>query len=292
MQRYKLVLQYCGTKYIGWQKQGKETKHKRSIQSTLEKAVHDFVRTPTHVNICGRTDTGVHAVANVAHIDINRLHRKTGDVREPYSGMQVKNAINHHLKAMDVKDIYVNHVEPVGQDFHARFSALERTYVYKTALCRDSTGAVFEWDKRWYIRRHVDLDRVKEACKFFEGERDFSTMKPATELSPLVVRTIRSFDFEIEKPTISAGYHEPIYANFQIRAKAFMQHQVRKIMGAVMAVGTGDITVDELRRRMEAKDTSLAPKMAPPTGLYFLHVKYPETTERNPDAGLKIPYHL
>eukprot|EP01127_Copromyxa_protea_P023074 TRINITY_DN8544_c0_g1_i2.p1 TRINITY_DN8544_c0_g1~~TRINITY_DN8544_c0_g1_i2.p1 ORF type:complete len:212 (+),score=28.00 TRINITY_DN8544_c0_g1_i2:86-721(+) len=195
-QRYKLVIQYRGTNFIGWQKQPNETK-KRSVQSLLEAALRTIGRDQCEVVTAGRTDSGVHAYANCAHVDIVRRNKKTEEVMKPFSAGTLKKATNYYLKK-HTTGIYVSKVEAVNPDFHARFHCLSRTYVYRIIQSHDVSGLPFIHDMYHFYDKDLDLEKMKAAAKLFVGTLDFSAFSTATPgKSP--IRTVLSIDIETEK---------------------------------------------------------------------------------------------
>lgn len=220
-QRYKLVVQYKGTNFIGWQKQSLEaTTEKRSIQGLLE--VTEVATTSNHkqqaikgmcgedceVVTAGRTDTGVHSYANCAHVDIVRRNKKTKEVVwnlvetcltlcqvAPFPALTVKRAANYYLKRYTT-DIYVSHVEAVEsvhflnwgspshfcKSFHARFSCQSRSYVYRIINSNDTSGLPFINDMvHWIREKDLNIEKMREASKLFVGTIDFTAFCTATE---------------------------------------------------------------------------------------------------------------
>jgi len=273
MQRYKLVVQYHGNRFIGWQKQKNETK-KRSIQSIMECSVKQLSGEEQEMVIAGRTDSGVHAIANCAHVNITRRHKKTREVVAPFSADIVKNGLNFYIKKQ-TRGIYISQVEAVDQNFHARFSCLERSYVYKIISSVDLSGFPFEEENRWFLNKPLHMEKMREACSLFIGTHDFRSFCCLGEQKK-TERTITSLTVEVEKRDSSYGSTDQVFINIYAKAKSFLWHQVRKLVAAIVEVGTGNISLEDLQKILDAKDPQKSPAMAPAHGLYFLGAQYPQ----------------
>ena len=245
MIRYKLTIEYEGTHYFGWQWQAEF----KSIQGTIEKAIKDFSREEVELYAAGRTDTGVHALGQVAHFDLERT----------FPAWQVCQAINFHLQK---EQIIILKAEEVTQDFHARFSARQRAYCYKI-LKRPCRPAI-DRDRVWHIRQNLDVAAMIEALSLLVGHHDFSSFRASG--CQALTSQITVDDIRLEQ--------DGEYLLIFIRARSFLYHMVRNIVGSVVEVGLGKISIDEFKRIFEAKDRRLAGVTAPACGLYFLEVVY------------------
>ena len=244
--RYKLVIEYDGTPFVGWQRQ----KDGISVQEVLEKALSTAVREPIVLFGSGRTDTGVHALAQVAHFDTGkkldcfRLRESLNALVRPYP-------ISIHL------------AEPVSEDFHARFSAKERTYIYRILNTRFPPA--LDKNRVWWYSCPLDVQKMNEAAQLLLGKHDFSTFRASECQAKSPVKTL---DF-IEVKTVSSNMIE-----MMVKARSFLHHQVRNIMGSLVNVGSGKWTVSDFKKALEAKDRRAGGQTAPAAGLYFVSVRY------------------
>lgn len=174
VQRYLVAVEYIGTNFLGMQKQP----NFRTVQGVLEDAFNKFVGQPVSSATSSRTDAGVHALANVCHVDVERISkRKPGEVLPPHEPEVVKRAVNHFLQK-DAGDISIIDVRFVPMTFHARFRAQERTYFYRILSGKEPLSA-FEKDRAWHVPEDLGLSRMQEACKVLVGHHDFSSFRAA-----------------------------------------------------------------------------------------------------------------
>jgi tRNA pseudouridine38-40 synthase len=243
--RYKLTIEYDGTLYFGWQAQLQQ----KTIQDTIEEAIRKFSGETVKLYAAGRTDTGVHAKGQVAHFDM----------RDKFPEWQVRDAINFHLQA---EQIVILKAEVVDETFHARFSAIQRIYQYKI-LNRPARSAL-DANRMWHIRHSLDLESMHQALSLLEGYHDFSSFRSSgcQATSPEITVDALSIDAQGD------------YITIQIKARSFLYHMVRNIIGSVAQVGTGKITVGEFSNIFASKNRALAGPMAPASGLYFTQVVY------------------
>jgi tRNA pseudouridine38-40 synthase len=273
--RYKIIIEYDGTNYIGWQKQGE----KRSLQSALHAAICTLTcENVSEIYGAGRTDASVHALGQVAHFDLS----KQWDVNKLISG------INHFLN-MNNDRIIVLHCEEVDNDFHARFSAISRRYMYRI-IHNCPKKLCLERNRAWQIRYKLNLDNMREAAKVFIGYHDFTSFRSAQCQSSSALKTIadveiittennllRNFN-DCEQPKRcpdksgddSAEEEIVIY----VQSKSFLHNQIRIMVGQLKEVGLGECTVNDVVDILHARDRTLAATTAPACGLYFLGVKY------------------
>lgn len=266
--RYKITFEYDGTNYGGWQKQ----KDKLGIQEVLENCVKAFSGETTEVLASGRTDTGVHALEQVAHFDLNKQ----------FEGEVVKNALNfwlgkrnrdlikewqkannnHFLKPFSLQDIVIKNCEIVGEDFHSRFSSKMRYYKY-LILNRKADSAI--WQNRvWHIRKELDVEKMKEAAKIILGKHDFSSFRDSQCQAKSPIKTMSGCKITRNDEFIV----------FEFWAKSFLYHMIRNIVGTLRDVGSGKISVEEFEKILEAKDRKRAGEMAPACGLYLMKIEY------------------
>ncbi|CAM6096870.1 unnamed protein product [Calypogeia fissa] len=334
-QRYLVTVEYLGSRFLGWQKQ-KNRPDLRTVQGALEEAFHKFVGQPVVCGGSSRTDTGVHALANVCHVDVERVSkRKPGEVLPPHEPEVVKRAVNHFLQK-DGGDVVVVDVTSVPDDFHSRFQARERTYHYRI-LSGCAHSSIFERDRAWHVPESLNLAAMQEASQLLVGHHDFSSFRaagcqaksPLKTLDELHVCAMPAFPCfpspseripysitqaqQRETPNhcsskghdhcseLGTGLSSPptskkieTSGNMQkcndvatmkspttphcfvitARARSFLYHQVRLLVGTLKAVGCGILTADDVRGILEAKSIKSTPAMAPAHGLYLAEVKY------------------
>ena len=245
MARIALGIEYDGSSYSGWQTQA----HARSVQAELEAALSRVADHPVEVTAAGRTDAGVHALAQVAHFD--------SAATRPLQAWVLG------CTALTPPDISVLWAQPVPGDFHARFSALSRTYVYRI-LNRPMRPALDRLRVCWR-RRPLDAERMHEAAQLLLGEHDFSSFRASECQSRTPVRNLSDIEVARTGETVE----------ILVRANAFLQHMVRNIAGSLLAVGCGDRPVEWIAEVLAARDRTLAGVTAPAAGLYFAAVEYP-----------------
>ena len=244
MPRYKIIIEYDGTNYSGWQQQNKAP----SIQEELQKAAFRFLKEDVLITGAGRTDAGVHALGQVAHFDAS----KTID---PFRLCQ---AFNAHLRPQPIS---VLKAEPVNDTFHARFDAKKRFYVYKI-LNRRSRPALYE-NRVWWVHQPLEA-AMADAAQVLIGRHDFTTFRAAACQAKSPVKTLD--EIRIER------YGEFIFLYFS--ARSFLHHQVRNIVGTLKLVGEGRWSRQNVIDALEAKDRKAGGPTAAAEGLYFEKVLY------------------
>jgi tRNA pseudouridine38-40 synthase len=245
MPRYKLLVEYDGTAFVGWQVQDNGL----SVQSALEAAVLAFCGESISVRGAGRTDAGVHALGQVAHLDLTR----------EWDADTVRDAINAHLKP---HPIAVLSAEIVPAAFDARFSALKRHYLYRIVNRR--APLALETARAWRVARPLDAQAMNAAAQNLVGRHDFTTFRAAECQAKSPVKTLDRLDVE------RSGEHVRIHAS----ARSFLHHQVRSMVGSLALVGEGKWSPDDLARALEARDRKACGPVAPPDGLYLVGVDY------------------
>ena len=244
--RIALGVEYVGTRYMGWQRQH----HGPSVQAELERALGRIANTPIEVICAGRTDTGVHATGQVVHFD-------TMAERTPYNWLA---GTNSGLP----DDIAVRWVREVAADFHARFDAVSRRYVY--VIRNDPCHSALSHGRSYRVGEALDADAMHMAAREFLGERDFTSFRAAGCQSRSPIRHV----------TAAAVRRAGHWVVFDVTANAFVQHMVRNITGALVAVGRGDLPATAIGPILAARDRTKAPFAAPAAGLYLATVSYPD----------------
>lgn len=255
MTRYKLTIEYDGRPFVGWQRQ----KQGATVQEALEAATEKFDGMRRAVQGAGRTDAGVHALGQVAHVDIER----------PMTADGVMGAFNHHLKPYPVAVTAVEHVQ---DDFNARFSATARHYVYKL-ICRRSP-LTFDAGLVWRHAQILDIETMREAAAHLVGEHDFTTFRHVycQAKSPFKTLDYLDIDSRDEGPTR--------FINFRTGARSFLHSQVRSMVGCLSLVGRGHWTPDDMKAARDARNRQALGFNAPPDGLYLARVDYGARSEK------------
>lgn len=245
MPRYKLTIEYDGSGLVGWQRQANGL----SVQEVLETAVERFCGEAVTVHGAGRTDAGVHALAQTAHLDLPR--EASPDV--------IRNALNHHVKPAAVA---VLAVERVAESFDARRSARGRVYLYRI-LNRRPLPAL-ERGRVWHVGPRLDAEAMQEAAQLLVGKHDFTTFRDTLCQAKSPVKTLDRLD------VTRAGDEIRIEA----RARSFLHHQVRNMVGTLKLVGAGKWRVADVAQALAARDRRAGGPTAPPEGLYLVEVIY------------------
>lgn len=245
MARFKLTLEYDGGSFVGWQRQDNGP----SIQATVEQAITAFCGEAVGVFGAGRTDAGVHAAGQVAHCDIRR--RTDADT--------LRDALNHHLRP---NPIAVLAAHQVADDFHARFSATQRHYMYRI-LNRRAPPAL-DAGRVWWIARALDATAMAAAAAHVIGHHDFTSFR-ASECQA------KSPEKTIDRLTVDPAGDE---IHIAVSARSFLHHQVRNIAGTLQQVGVGRWQPDEMAGIIAARDRTAAGPTAPAAGLTLTRVDY------------------
>jgi tRNA pseudouridine38-40 synthase len=243
--RFKLIVEYDGGAFLGWQR----VAHGASVQGALEDAVEKLTGARGEVVGAGRTDSGVHALGQVAHIDIEK----------PISTDRLRDALNAHLRPHTISVLSAENVPP---EFHARFDAKRRVYWYRI-INRRAPLAV-EHGKAWRISRTLDADAMHEAAQGLIGQHDFTTFRDAHCQANTPVKTLDRCD------VTRAGDEVHVWCE----ARSFLHRQVRSIVGTLAEVGLGKMNARDVRDALEAKDRALCGPVAPADGLYLVRVDY------------------
>ncbi len=245
MPRYKLTIEYDGTEFFGWQAQPEAP----TVQTVLEKAVQTISGEHCLVYGAGRTDTGVHALGQVAHVDLPK-------VWDPFV---LSNAINGNVRPHRVS---VVEAELVPDEFHARFDAIKRRYLFRI-LNRRAPPTV-DANKVWHVPVPLDHEKMHEAAQYLVGLHDFTTFRAADCQSKSPVKAIDVLNV--------ARYGAEI--EVVAEARSFLHHQVRSIVGSLKLVGEGKWRVQDMKRALEAKNRTACGVVSPPNGLFLISVDY------------------
>jgi tRNA pseudouridine38-40 synthase len=245
MPRYKLTIEYCGSGFVGWQRQP----NGQSIQQALETALHRFCGEKVTVFGAGRTDAGVHALAQVAHVDL---------IREA-SPDEIRGAVNYHLRPHAIS---VLRAARVGSDFDARRSATGRSYLYRI-LNRRAPPAL-ERGRVWHVAPPLDAAAMRDGACHLVGHHDFSTFRDSLCQAKSPVKTLDS----LEVSRVGEEIH------IAARARSFLHHQVRNMVGTLKLVGIGRWQPEDVARALAARDRRAGGPTAPAEGLALIAVRY------------------
>lgn len=248
MARFKLTLEYDGGPFVGWQRQDNGP----SVQGALEAAANKLDPDAGELYGAGRTDSGVHAYGQVAHLDLAKT-------LEPDT---VRDALNYHLKP---DPIAVVNAERVSDDFHARFKAIKRGYVYRLIARR--APLALDHGKAWRIARKLDAEAMHIAAQSLVGMHDFTTFRDAQCQADSPVKSLDQIH------VIALPYDE---VQVTVEAISFLHRQVRSIVGSLVEVGVGKWTPADFKAALDAADRKRCGPVAPPDGLYLDFVRYPD----------------
>ena len=250
--KYALLIEYNGNDLVGWQKQNEGI----SVQSSLEDAAKNIFNEEFEIQGSGRTDAGVHALGQIAHINLPKGHRLTS--RHPF---YIISAFNSLLRDSNIRVIST---KPVKAEFNARFSAIKRFYKYRI-LCRAAPPGL-DKGKVWHFRKKLDISLMQEGVKYLIGKHDFTSFRTIKCQAKSPVRTIDEVSFSREGEEVI----------IRVSAKSFLHSQVRIITGTIVKIGDGTWAPEKILTILKGKNRNLAGPTAPADGLYLERVKYPE----------------
>ena len=245
MQRYKLLIEYDGTPFVGWQFQ----KNGLSIQEALQTAIFNLSKEKVIVTGAGRTDAGVHALAQVAHFDLKKKIEKN----------KFLPGLNQHIGN---KPIAILKINKVGKKFHSRFDAKMRTYQY-VIMNRQSRLAI-EKNKAWHIRKKLDIAAIKKGTKLLLGTHDFSTFRSSSCGAKSPIKTIKNIFIKKNKDKITIKF----------TSKSFLQQQVRSMVGCLKYLGEGKWKISNFKKSFKSKSRIKCAPPAPACGLYLTKINY------------------
>ena len=247
MTRFRLTVEYDGRPFMGWQRQA----HGPSVQQAIEEAIRAITHEEVVLHAAGRTDTGVHALAMTAHVDIAL----------PISPSRLADGTNAKLRPLPVAILAA---EEADGDFHARFSCIGRRYLYRIVNRR--APLALEAGRAWRVPVVLHADAMHKAAQVLVGHHDFTTFRSVqcqadSPVKTLDLLTVRRYGEEIE---------------IEAEARSFLHHQVRSMVGCLELVGRGKWSKADLKAALEARDRAALGFNAPPDGLYFVEARYPE----------------
>lgn len=247
MPRFRLIVEYDGSNYVGWQRQDNGP----SVQGAIEAAVLSLTGETVSIRGAGRTDSGVHARGQVAHVDLAR----------DWAGEILRNALNAHLGQAGNR-IAILDAAPVPDSFDARFSAIRRHYLYRIITRR--APLALEANRAWWVTKPLDHETMHAAAQTLVGLHDFTTFRSTHCQANSPMRTLDRLDV-----TRSGDLIE-----IRATAQSFLHNQIRSLAGTLKLAGEGKWSVDDVRAALEAKDRTACGPVAPPDGLYFMQVDY------------------
>jgi tRNA pseudouridine38-40 synthase len=257
MARFALKIEYHGAPFAGWQRQ----KQLPTVQGAIEAALARLEPGPHTIAAAGRTDAGVHALGQVAHCDLTKN----------WDPFRLSEALNHHLKPAPVA---VLAAVRVPDDWHARFSAQTRQYLFRILIRR--APATHDKGQVWQLRHPLDVAAMQKAADFLLGQHDFTTFRSTICQAASPLKTLDEL-----RVIRVAGFCGP-EVHFQVRARSFLHNQVRSFVGTLERVGSGAWQPRDVRAALQARDRAACGPVCPPQGLYLSQVGYsPDPFARN-----------
>ena len=245
MQRYKIKIEYEGTPFVGWQFQ----KNGQSVQEVLQRAIFNFSKEKVVVTGAGRTDSGVHALAQVAHFDLKKKIKRKN----------LLPAINQNIGN---KPITVLKINKANKKFHARFDAKKRTYQY--IIINRQSPLTLQKNKAWHIRKKLDVKAMKKGARLLLGTHDFSTFRASSCGAKSPIKTMEKISIKRNKEKITLKF----------TSKSFLQQQVRSMVGCIKYLGEGKWSLDTFKNSFKSKKRAKCAPPAPACGLYLANIKY------------------
>ncbi len=251
MPRFALKVEYDGAPFAGWQRQ---TDHP-SVQGAIEAALAKLEPGPHTIAAAGRTDAGVHARGQVCHCDLVK----------DWSPFRLAEALNHHLKPLPIA---VVNSAIVASDWHARFSAVERRYLFRLVSRR--APMTLESGQVWQVKHSLDLAPMQQATQFLIGRHDFTTFRSTMCQAASPIKTLDALDITALDTEWGQEFQ------FELKARSFLHNQVRSFVGTLERVGAGAWTPEDVLAALEARDRAACGPVSPPHGLYLMGVGYPQ----------------
>ncbi|MFI0396215.1 tRNA pseudouridine(38-40) synthase TruA [Paracoccus jiaweipingae] len=254
MPRFALLIEYDGGPFAGWQAQADQPSVQGAIEAALARLDPGFAR-GARIAAAGRTDAGVHATGQVATADLDR----------DWDEFRLAEALNWHLKPAPVAVLAARRV---ADDFHARFSATERRYLFR--LIQRRAPATLEAGRVWQVRNELSLDAMQAGARHLLGQHDFTTFRSSICQAQSPVKTLDALAISRHDTPFGAEYR------FTLRARSFLHNQVRSIVGTLERVGAGSWPPGRVASALAARDRAACGPVCPPQGLYLTGVGYPE----------------
>ncbi|NSX53397.1 tRNA pseudouridine(38-40) synthase TruA [Parasulfitobacter algicola] len=249
MPRFALKIEYHGAPFAGWQRQ----KDVPSVQGAVEDALCKLESGPHTIAAAGRTDAGVHATAQVAHVDLTR----------DWDPFRLSEALNYHLKPLPVA---ILQAERVSDDWHARFSAVERRYLFR--LISRRAPVTHDSGLVWQVGHPLDLAAMQAGAQHLLGQHDFTTFRSSICQAESPIKTLNALDIEMRDIPHGQEFC------FHVRARSFLHNQVRSFVGTLARVGAGGWQPDDVKTALDAKSRPACGPVCPPQGLYLAGVGY------------------
>lgn len=262
------MIEYDGGPFQGWQRQ---SEHQPSVQGAIEAALARLHPGPHVVAGAGRTDAGVHATGQVAHVDLPRV----------WDPQRLAGAINAHLRPWPVA---VLACAPVPDDFHARFSARERRYLFRLLARR--ADPVLDRGQVWQVPQHLDLAAMQAGAAHLIGQHDFTTFRSALCQAHSPLKTLDEITITASPVPGGTEYR------FRLRARSFLHNQVRSIVGTLERVGCGKWPPDQVKAALDARDRTACGPVCPPQGLVMTGVGYPVDPFAPQDAETAVSFPM
>lgn len=254
--RYKITIEYIGKEFAGWQRQPNVP----SVQQSIEEAIAAFYSydDPPQLYVAGRTDAGVHATGQVAHIDLKPFTKLMSE-------FEIMKAINAHLRP---KPVAVLKVEIADADFHARFHAVNKLYRYRIIQRPAALG--IEKGRAWHVKKPLDVQAMQQGAKYLLGHHDFTSFRDSQCQARTPMRTLDRLDLVVTPLPYADGQ----LIEVETEGQSFLHHQVRNMVGTLVLVGEGKWKPEDVKTALEACDRKAAGPTAPPHGLYLERIDY------------------
>jgi tRNA pseudouridine38-40 synthase len=251
MPRFALKVEYDGAPFAGWQRQADQP----SVQGAIEASLAKLEPGEHTIAAAGRTDAGVHARGQVCHCDLEK----------DWSPFRLSEALNHHLKPLRVAIVDAAEVEG---DWHARFSALERRYLFRLVSRR--APLTLEAGQVWQVKHDLELAPMQAAARHLIGLHDFTTFRSTMCQAASPVKTLDALDISSVETDWGTEFQ------FRLRARSFLHNQVRSFVGTLERVGAGAWGPEDVKQALDARDRAACGPVSPPQGLYLMGVGYPD----------------
>ena len=250
-QRYRLTIEYDGSPYVGWQRQVDMA----SVQGAIEAALVKIGEVDPSVQGAGRTDAGVHALGQIAHADLER----------PWVPFRLMEALNAQMRQAG-DTVAITDCEIADEDFHARFSAIQRHYVYRIIARR--APLTVERGRAWNVKQDLDVAAMNDAARVLLGEHDFTTFRSTECQAKSPIKTLDTLE------TAQRNLHGVQVVEISTTARSYLHNQVRSFAGALKLVGEGKWSRKDLEQSLTARDRTACAPVAPAHGLYLVSVGY------------------